>query len=33
MLRPEELTQAIQAKMARRAAAFPDLLPASVEKL
>jgi len=33
MLRPEELTQAIQAKMASRAAAFPDLLPPSAERL
>lgn len=33
MLRPEELMQAIQAKMAKRTASFPDLLPATAEKL
>lgn len=33
MLRPEELTQAIQAKMMKRVASFPDLLPETSEKL
>jgi enoyl-CoA hydratase len=33
MLRPEELMHAIQAKMGKRAATFPDLLPATAEKL
>lgn len=33
MLRPEELMAAIEAKMAKRAAAFPDLLPATAETL
>jgi len=33
MLRPQELMQAIEAKMARRSADFPDLLPATAEKL
>lgn len=33
MLRPDELMQAIQARMAKRSATFPDLLPATSEKL
>ncbi len=33
MLRSEELMAAIQARMAKRAASFPDLLPATSEKL